>query len=501
VAAREGAARREEEEARPCTVDELAALVPTSPETLLARLRSRPTQRGLDRVLDEEGQPVRIPSSASENVHRPITAYELAQLMPFEFDDEEMKAMRRRRAPARDAVRHGSVNADALAAFARAAEGLDVAVLRSLRKRVWAMRGTPQAPVDWSDPDQWIPERLDGPEKDAALVVWERSAKTVNPRYMTRPMRAVESLRILATTGGKYVLTERGRAFLGGDLSVIKESPETGNGRSRPEVCQEFWELFVSKSLATGSRFGTAQPQRSDWIQKNAGMRGVAYNVAVRQHHTLVELYIDGQRSRDNNLRILEELREHQPEIEAAFGGALEWDVKPGRRAMRVACEFETGGYIDTQSLADIADELLDGFSRFEGALQPFIDAMAPEQSPGSGWQARDRCWTEEEYIAAVQATSPENTAPARAILQWAHHDPRVTVEGGWGAQFAGVRLRTSRPDDKASEHSFINLYANSADNASAEVQFASMARREPFVGRAQRVELLSELSAIATST
>jgi hypothetical protein len=74
-------------------------------------------------------------------------------------------------------------------------------------------------------------------------------------------------------------------------------------------------------------------------------------------------------------------------------------------------------------------------------------------------------------------------------------------VEGGWGAQNAGVQLRTSRPGDKASEHSFLNLYANSADNASAEVQFASMARREPFVARAKRVELLSELSAIATST
>jgi hypothetical protein len=45
------------------------------------------------------------------------------------------------------------------------------------------------------------------------------------------------------------------------------------------------------------------------WIQKNAGMRGVAYNVGVPQHHTLVELYIDDQRSRENNLRIFREGR------------------------------------------------------------------------------------------------------------------------------------------------------------------------------------------------
>jgi hypothetical protein len=229
-------------------------------------------------------------------------------------------------------------------------------------------------------------------------------------------------------------------------------------------------------------------------------MRGLGYNVAIRRYDTMVDLYIDTA-SREENQQLLEELREHQAEIESVFGGALRWVVKPDQRARRVACDLDTGGYVDAESLADIADELLDGFTRFESALQPFIDKMLPERPSHSGWQSKEQPWTEDEYLAAVRALAPDNAGPAGAILQWAHGDPRITVEGGWGPQNAGIRLRTARPGDPTSEHSFINLYANSADNASAEVQFASMARREPFSDRAKRVELLNELSAISTST
>ena len=365
---------------RTCTVNELAAIALTSPESLLARLRSRPVQHGLEHVLDGSGQPLRNLDVVPDKGHRAISAYELAQLMPFEFEDEELKVLRRRK-PIREEKRQENVD----------------------------------------------------------------------------------------------------------------------NEHLRDDTRLKFWTLFVERAQARGSRFAVAQPQEANWIQKTAGMKGVRYNVVIRQHHTLVELYID-EGSRENNLRIFEELRNHQTEIEAAFGDALEWDVKPERRVALITREFETGGYVDSQSFTAIADALLDGFSRFEAALQPFIDVMAPERTAVPGRQVRDRPWTEEEYIAAIQATAPENVAPAQAILQWAHSDPRVTMEGGGGAQNAGIRLRTSRPDDKASAHSFLILYANTGDNVSAEVQFASMARREPFVARAKRVALLDELNAIATT-
>jgi hypothetical protein len=168
---------------------------------------------------------------------------------------------------------------------------------------------------------------------------------------------------------------------------------------------------------------------------------------------------------------------------------------------MRIVYETESGGFVDGASLSEVADDLHESLLRFEAAMQPFIEEAAPERAEALGWQPRDEPWSEAEYLAAVAAACPDNEAAAQAILRWAHDDPRVSIAGGWGPQVAGIRLRTARSGDPPSEHSFINLWANNADNASAEVQFASMMRREPFVDRARRLELLNELSALSTTT
>ena len=45
------------------------------------------------------------------------------------------------------------------------------------------LRGTPQDPVAWTEPDVWIPDRLDGADRDLATAVWVQSGKSVNPRH------------------------------------------------------------------------------------------------------------------------------------------------------------------------------------------------------------------------------------------------------------------------------------------------------------------------------
>lgn len=488
---------------RTCTVDELAKLVPTTAGELLARLMARSEQRSLERVIDSDGKPLTSPVSDNSylpvQAPRPIGAFELAQLMPFEFDGEELKAIRRSQSGS--SRRPGSpMSDDKLVSFLRIAEGLNVADLRAIRQRVYGLRGTPQNPTDWSDPDRWISERLEGKDADLARLVWEQSGHQVNPRYLSRRMAAIERLRLATVSDACYALTDRGRGVLAGDLSILSEGTGSESGRSRADINLEFWERFLSRADESGSRFAGLKPQRYDWIGRSAGIRGVSYNVAVRAFHTLVELYIDTQ-DRETNLQILEALREHQAEIEGALDAPVEWVVKPDVRAMRIAYEAESGGFVDGASLGEVASDLHDNFLRFEAAVQPFIDEMAPDQAVALGWQPRANPWSEAEYLAAIAASCPENEAPAEAVLRWATDDPRVSIEGGWGPQMVGIRLRTARTGEPSSEHSFINLWANNADNASAEVQFASMMRREPFVDRSRRLELLNELSALSTST
>ena len=79
---------------------------------------------------------------------------------------------------------------------------------------IFEQTGTPQNPVDWSDPDRWITERLSGSSAALAQRVWEESRHEVNPRY-TRGTYLFNNNHVLLEPDnqGIYQVTDRGAAF------------------------------------------------------------------------------------------------------------------------------------------------------------------------------------------------------------------------------------------------------------------------------------------------
>jgi restriction system protein len=94
-------------------------------------------------------------------------------------------------------------------------KGVPKASVISMRNAIFDQTGTPQNPVDWSDPDAWIPERLSGDEEALARRIWEESDRTMNPRHTSGAYLFINGHDLLVPDGsGVYSLTERGRAFL-----------------------------------------------------------------------------------------------------------------------------------------------------------------------------------------------------------------------------------------------------------------------------------------------
>src|ERR1700682_345832 len=64
---------------------------------------------------------------------------------------------------------------------------------------LWEQTGTPQNPVDWSNPDDWIESRLSEVSKQIAKQIGEASAKKTNPTLclwflpLHKPVRAFKS--------------------------------------------------------------------------------------------------------------------------------------------------------------------------------------------------------------------------------------------------------------------------------------------------------------------
>jgi len=66
----------------------------------------------------------------------------------------------------------------------RALDGEPVKRASEMITSIAQQTGTPQSPVDWSDPDQWIVDRLTGDSRSLARKIWESSDKSLNPRYL-----------------------------------------------------------------------------------------------------------------------------------------------------------------------------------------------------------------------------------------------------------------------------------------------------------------------------
>ena len=148
--------------------------------------------------------------------------------------------------PTHPAVRH----------FMRIIDGASYSLYRSMYNGIWEQRGNPQETVDWADPDQWIPLRLQDEEQKLALRIWRESERTVNPRYLRGAWYLATKHDLLRRNGeGVLRITTEGREFMTqpsgqvvanidrdeGILVILRMVAEKGPGK-RGDFLQEYGE-------------------------------------------------------------------------------------------------------------------------------------------------------------------------------------------------------------------------------------------------------------------
>jgi len=138
------------------------------------------------------------------------------------------------------------------------------------------------------------------------------------------------------------------------------------------------WWTQVLETLTSGSElFAGRRPPAETWIGEGCGIRGLQYTMGAAKAHSSAELYIDrGRKGRDENKQIFDKLHGCREEIEAAFGGTLEWQRLDDKRACRI-CWMQQCGYSlpeDTWSRA-IATQA-DAMVRLAKAIEPFLDTL-----------------------------------------------------------------------------------------------------------------------------
>jgi restriction system protein len=98
--------------------------------------------------------------------------------------------------------------------------------VRDMMNAIFELANSPGEPVEWTDPDRWINERLAGDVRRLARKVWDGSGKTLNPRYLYAHHKIINRLKLLELVDGAYRCAERGRQFLAGDKAILAELME-----------------------------------------------------------------------------------------------------------------------------------------------------------------------------------------------------------------------------------------------------------------------------------
>jgi hypothetical protein len=113
------------------------------------------------------------------------------------------------------------------------------------------------------------------------------------------------------------------------------------------------------------------------WINGSIGKSGFSLNYVIREKDAQVELYIDlGQGKDESNKRALAALRQHQREIEEVFGGPLEWQELPDKRASRIRKIVEGGWRSPHEDWPATHKAMVDAMIRLDKAVRPFVQKL-----------------------------------------------------------------------------------------------------------------------------
>lgn len=182
-------------------------------------------------------------------------------------------------------------------AMMKAVSGYSVKSVRNMINAIHEQTGTPQNPVDWSEPDMWISERLKGEDAEIARCIWNQDDHILNPRHSYGCYLFLNyPLFDLMTTdqNESWTPTTRGEQFLANDETVLRMLDDregllhllellAGREMSRRADLLPEWQAFLhqhSKFASTSSIKSTLYSRLYNLVEREMVAReGMSYHI------------------------------------------------------------------------------------------------------------------------------------------------------------------------------------------------------------------------------
>jgi hypothetical protein len=111
------------------------------------------------------------------------------------------------------------------------------------------------------------------------------------------------------------------------------------------------------------------------WVHGGNGFKGFNYHPVIHMDCVRAELYIDTN-DKTRNKRIYHALLASKDSIEARFGGPLDWQELPHRRACRICVHFESFGLTNIDHWDELITFLAENLAKLINAFTEIIDEV-----------------------------------------------------------------------------------------------------------------------------
>lgn len=151
---------------------------------------------------------------------------------------------------------------------------------------------------------------------------------------------------------------------------------------ARGDSLRRFWAQFLERSKTKTSLFSGRSTTKDQWMSVGIGKNGFTMGVSLTENHARAECFIrddiekDREKAKKWSKAVFQELEKQKEQIEASFGGALEWHILPERIGSRICWDFDCSWRTDEQSWPEIQDRMVDAVVRLEQAIRKPIEAI-----------------------------------------------------------------------------------------------------------------------------
>lgn len=141
----------------------------------------------------------------------------------------------------------------------------------------------------------------------------------------------------------------------------------------RYKIRLKFWEKHLEYFRQKSDLFNNISPTKDNWLGTGSGISSGSYNFVVSKSYARVELYFSRYEKMENKF-IFDSLRNHQDEIEEAFGDNLIWERLDDRKATRIKCQRDGLNIYDEDDWDEMIEFMTDNMIKLHSAFDKYIN-------------------------------------------------------------------------------------------------------------------------------